>query len=71
MRNQDESAVVVLERLLQDVLGLHVEVVGRLVEDEKVDRLEQQLDHAEAHALASRQHLDFLLCVLATKHECA
>ena len=71
VRNQDERAVVVLERLLQDVLGLHVEVVGRLVEDEKVDRLEQQLDHAEAHALASRQHLDFLLCVLATKHESA
>ena len=71
VRNQDERAVIILESLLQDVLGLHVEMVGGLIEDEEVDWLEQQLDHTEAHSLASRQHLDFLLCVLATKHECA
>ena len=43
----DEGAVEVGEGLLEHVLGAEVEMVGRLVEDEQVDRLEQQLEQGQ------------------------
>ena len=43
MAYNDKCAVEVLKRLLQHVLGLEIKVIGRLVEDEEVDRLQQQL----------------------------
>ena len=44
-------------------------MVGGLVEDEEVDRLEQQFYHRQTAALTSRQHFDFLVGGLTAKHK--
>ena len=69
MAHYDDGAVEVAYGGLEHVLGAHVQVVGGLVEDEEVHRLEQQLDHGQAAALAAREHLDLLVRRLAAKHE--
>ena len=43
VRNEDERAIVVEERLLEYLLSLHIEVVRWFVEDQKVVRLEEEL----------------------------
>ena len=44
-------------------------MVGRLVENQEVDRLQEQANHGQTTALATTEHLDFLVGGLATKHE--
>ena len=44
-------------------------MVGRLVEDQEVDRLEQQLDHRQARAFTPRKNLHFLGRIFAAEHE--
>ena len=44
-------------------------MVGRLIQDEQVDRCKQEPDHSQTAAFSSRQHLDLLLAGLTTKHE--
>ena len=61
--------VEVLYRLLQDIFGLHVEVVGRLVENQQIHRLEQQANHSQARFLTARKHLHLLVGSLAAEHE--
>ena len=67
--DDDERAVVVHQRLLQHVLGLHVQVVGGLVEDQQVVGVEQEFAQGEARLLSSRQDLDLLVHVLAAEEE--
>ena len=43
VRDEDERAIVVEERLLEDLLGLHIKVVRWFVEDQEVVRLEEEL----------------------------
>ena len=64
-----QRAVEVAQGLFEDVFGFEVEVVGGLVEDEEIDRFEQEFDHAQAHALAAGEDLDLLLILLAAEHE--
>ena len=45
VRNDDQGAVEIHQRLLEDIFGFHVEVVGRLVQNQEVDRFQQELDH--------------------------
>ena len=45
--DHDDSAVEGRDGLLQHVLGLHVEMVCGLVEDEEVHGLQQQLNHRQ------------------------
>jgi hypothetical protein len=52
------GAGVLREVLLQPQHALGVEVVGRLVEQQQVGRLEQQLAQRDAAALATGQHAD-------------
>src|SRR3546814_15207066 len=56
--DQDDGAVVVGQLLLQQVEGLDVEVVGRLVEDQQVVRLREQLGQQQAVSLATRPGRD-------------
>ena len=58
MGDGEHGAGVVLEELLEPQHALRVEVVGRLVEQQQVGRLEQQLAQRDAPALATRQHAD-------------
>ena len=53
MADDDEGAVKVDERLLEYVLGLHVEVVGRLVKDKEIDGLEQKFEDGKTGAFAT------------------
>jgi hypothetical protein len=54
----EHGAGVLREVLLQPQHALGVEVVGRLVEQQQVGRLEQQLAQRHAAALATGQHAD-------------
>ena len=44
-------------------------MIGRLIEDEQVDWFEQETYHRQTTAFAAREHLHFLLDVLASEHE--
>ena len=46
--HNDYRAVELLYGLLEDILCAHVEVVGGLVENEQVDRLQEQAYHCES-----------------------
>ena len=60
VRHHNQRTVEVEQRLFQDIFRFHVQMVGRLVENQQVDWLEQQLDHRQARALSTRQNLHFL-----------
>ena len=63
MRDHDERALPVQQRLLQPLDGFQVEVVGRLVQQQQIRLLEQQLRQQCARALAAAQ-MRQLLAVL-------
>ena len=56
--DDEDRALVVDQVLLQPGDGLGVEVVGRLVEQQHVGRLEQQLAERDAALLAARERVD-------------
>jgi DNA-binding response OmpR family regulator len=51
--DQEERAVVVLQQLLEQVEGLDVEVVGRLVEHQHIGRPRKEPRQQQAVALAA------------------
>ena len=68
--HDDEGSIEIDKGLLQDVLGLYVEMVGRLVEDKEVHRLKKEFEQCQSGALATREHLHLLHGFLgSTKHE--
>lgn len=69
MADGDERTVEVPQRLLEYILCFQVEMVGRLVEYKQVDRLKEELYHAQPHALSTRQHFDLFLIFLTAEHE--
>ena len=52
----DEGAVEVLKGLLEHILGLEVEMVGGLIEDEQVYGLQQELEDGKSRAFTAREH---------------
>ena len=60
MAHDDSRAVECLDSFLQYILRLHIQVVGRLIENEQIHWLQQQLDHRQTAALTTTQHLDIL-----------
>ena len=71
MRYDNDCALKGLDGLFQHILAGHVQVVGGLIEDEQVDRLQQQPYHRQAAFLSTAQDLDLLVGILATEHESA
>ena len=65
----DDCAVKVLQGGFEDIFGLHVQVVRRLIEDEEVARLEEEPDHRESASFASGEDFDFFLGGFAAEHE--
>ena len=59
--NGDNRARVGREVLLQPEDGLGVQVVGRLVEEQQVGRLDEELAQRDAAALTTRQDGDRLI----------
>ena len=52
--NHDERSVEIEQGPFQYILGLQVEVVGRLIENQQIHRLQQQFENGKAGALTSR-----------------
>ena len=71
VRHEDQRAAVVLERVEQHVLRIEIEVVGRLVEQQRVRRAQQHARDGEPRALAARQHGGLLVDVVAGEEEAA
>ena len=69
VRDEDQRPAVVLERVEEDVLRIEVEVVGRLVEQQRVRRPQQHARDGEPRALAAGQHAGLLVDVVAGKQE--
>ena len=69
VRHDNGGTVERLDGLLEHIFRRHVEVIGRLVEDEEVDRFEQQPYHCEPASLSPAEHLDLLLRLLTAEHE--
>ncbi len=68
-RDDHGAAGEVDQRVLERAQRLHVEVVGRLVEQQDVAAGLQELGHVDAVALAARQQADLLLLVAALEVE--
>ncbi len=71
VRNDDERALIRFKRLFQHILGLHIQVVGWLVQNEHVDRIEHQLTQGQSTALPTRKDAYFFLDIVPGKHKVA
>ena len=69
MRDEDDRPLEADDGLLEDLGGGDVEVVGRLVEEQEVARLEQELRQGEPRALAAREAGDDAQRVVAPEAE--
>ncbi len=67
--DENQRPLIALERIEQDFLGLQVEVVGRLVEEQQVGGLEQQDGQGQAVALAAGEDTDLLVDIVAMEEE--
>ena len=67
--HHNHRAIKLLHGILQHVLRLHVEVVGRFVENQEVHGFEQELNHRQTTAFTTRQHLHKLVAGFSTEHE--
>ena len=58
MRDEQHGAGEFLERVEQHILGAQVQVIGRLVEEQKIGRHHQHAGQRVAIALAAGEHAD-------------
>ncbi len=71
VRDDEHGAGVADEGALEHALGLHVEVVGGLVEDQKVGGLDEHADECDARAFATGKDADFFKDIVAAEEEAA
>ena len=71
MRYYHHCAIVALYGSLENILRAHIHVVGRLVKDEQVVRLQHQSGHSQTTALTTRENLHFLINILASEQKCS
>jgi hypothetical protein len=69
--DEDDGAVIAVERLDQRLAGIDVEVVGRLVEDQQVRRIAGDQRQRQPGALAAGQLADQRRRLVARKTEAA
>ena len=67
--DHDGRTVEGTDSLFQHVLRHHIQVVRGLVEYQQVHGFQQQLNHRQTAALATAEHLYFLVSILAAEHE--
>ena len=67
----DQCPVEVLQGGFEHVFGLHVQMVGGLIEYEQVARLQQESYHRQTASFASGEDFHFLVGSLSAEHECA
>ena len=71
MGNDQEGARVIDECFLQDVLRLHVKMVGGFVENEEVGRSDEHANEGDARSFSSGKDANFLKDVIAFEKEAA
>ena len=69
--DDDDGAFVVLDGVLEDLLRLHVEVVGRFVENKEVGRADEHADEGDAGALAAGENADLFENIVSAEEETA
>ena len=69
MRDEKHRPVKIRQSCDQHLLGRHVEVIGRLVEHQKVWWIEQHPGHDQARLLAAGQNAAGLFNIIAGKTE--
>ena len=69
VRHDNHCSVKIGYCLLQHILCLHIQMVGRLVKDKEVDRLKQQTNHCQSSFFSTRKHFHLLVRRLASKHK--
>ena len=71
VRHEENRALVGLERLFQNVTTGDVEVVGRLVQEQEVGRLQEHARQCDTIALTTGKDADLLLNVVPREEESA
>jgi hypothetical protein len=61
VRDHDQHALILIEKILQPVDRIEIEMVGRLVEQQRLRMPEQSLRQQHAHLLAARNLRHFAL----------
>jgi hypothetical protein len=71
VRDEDQRAAVIGERVEQHFLRIDVEMVGRLVEQQRVRWPQQHARHGQARPLTAGQHRRLLIYIVSGKQEAA
>jgi len=71
VRDEEDGSAEAANRVEEDILGAHVEMVGGLVEEKEVGWGDEHLGHGVAIALAAGEDSEGLEHIVAGKHEAA
>ena len=71
VRHQDKCPVKIPEGTLQYLLGAHIQVIGWFVQNQQIDRLQQQFDHGQSGALSTGEYFYLFVDIVPAKHKCA
>src|SRR5690554_2261274 len=69
VRHHQHRSFKIGQGLLEQFLGANVEVIGRLIENEEIHRLQQQQHHGESCPLPATEHRHLFIYRLATKQK--
>ena len=69
MTHNNEGAIKVLQCLFEHIFCAQIKVVSRFVENEQIERLEQELENCQTRAFTTRKHLHLLRPFFTSKHE--
>ena len=71
MTDENQSSLVLPERLNQSVNACHIEMRRRFVHQQKVGGIKQQLCQHQSAFLSAAKHADPLKDIVAAKQECS
>ena len=69
MTYHNHRSVKITYGILQYILRAHIEVIGRLIENQEVYRFKQKLYHGQTAPFTSREHFHLLVGCFSSKHE--
>ena len=69
MGDENRSAVIVAQCFKEDVLGTHVEMVGRFIQQQEISRIQQHPQQGVAVAFAAGKHANAFENVVVGKQE--
>ena len=69
MADDYDRAPEIAYGILQNILGPHIEMIGRLIEDKEVHRFEKKFQHSESRLFSSAQHAHLFIHIVPAEHE--